>query len=165
VTDRKRAAQPRKRQPAKTAASRGSRTATRTTSRAAGTKNGNRRPSGPQTPALLRQRRRMLLRLLLGGMVLVALLFAFVFPARTLLAQRQQTEKEQTRLDVLLEQNSKLEAETRRLQNDAEIERIAREQYNFVRPGEHPYVVVPPPTSAPPAPTTSAPATSPAPKR
>ena len=107
----------------------------------------------------------MLLRLVLGGMVLVALLFAFVFPARTLLAQRQQTEKEQHRLEVLQEQNSKLEAETRRLQNDVEIERIAREQYNFVRPGERPYVVIPPPTTAPPAPTTSAPTTSPAPKR
>jgi cell division protein FtsB len=106
----------------------------------------------------------MLLRLLLGGMVVVALLFAFVFPARTLLAQRQQTEKEQRRLDVLQEQNSKLEAETRRLQNDVEIERIAREQYNFVRPGERPYVVVPPPTTAPPT-ASPAPTTSPTPKR
>jgi cell division protein FtsB len=113
----------------------------------------------------VRRRRRVLLRLLLGSMVLVALLFAFVFPARTLLAQRQRTEKEQRRLEVLLEQNSKLEAETRRLQDDAEIERIAREQYNFVRPGEHPYVVVPPPTSLPPATSPPAPTTSPAPKR
>jgi cell division protein FtsB len=87
----------------------------------------------------------VLLRLLLGGMVLVALLFAFVFPARTLLAQRQQTEKEQRRLEVLQEQNSKLEAETRRLQNDVEIERIAREQYNLVRPGEEAYAILAPP--------------------
>jgi cell division protein FtsB len=100
----------------------------------------------------------VLVRLLLGGMVIVALLFAFVFPARTLLAQRQQTEKERARLEVLREQTRKLEAETRRLQNDAEIERIAREQYNFMRPGERPYVVVPPPTTAPPAPSTTTPA-------
>ena len=51
-------------------------------------------------------------------------------------------------------------------QNNAEVERIAREQYGFIYPGEHPYVVVPPSTTSPPAPTTSAPATtSPAPKR
>jgi cell division protein FtsB len=105
----------------------------------------------------LRRRRRALLRLVLGGMVIVALLFAFVFPARTLLAQRQRTDKEHHRLEVLREQNRKLQAETRRLQNDAEIERIARERYSFVRPGERPYVVVPPPTSTPPAPTTTAP--------
>jgi cell division protein FtsB len=88
-------------------------------------------------------------RLVIGGMVTVALLFAFVFPARTLLAQRQQTQKQRDRLALLREQTRKLEAETRRLQNDAEIERIARARYNFVRPGEHPYVVVPPPTPAP----------------
>jgi cell division protein FtsB len=106
----------------------------------------------------------VIVRLLLGAMVIVALLFAFVFPARTLLAQRQQTEKERERLALLREQTRRLEAETRRLQNDAEIERLARARYNFVRPGEHPYVVVPPPRNAPSAPTTSAPTTSPTPK-
>jgi len=98
-------------------------------------------------------------RLVIGGMVVVALLFAFVFPARTLLAQRQQTQKQRERLELLREQTRKLEAETMRLQDDAEIERIARARYNFVRPGEHPYVVVPPPTTAPP-PSTAAPSTT-----
>jgi cell division protein FtsB len=96
-----------------------------------------------------------MLRLLLGGMVIVALLFAFVFPARTLLAQRQRTDKQRERLELLREQTRKLEVETIRLQDDVEIERIAREEYNFVLPGERPYVVVPPPTTAPPAPTTT----------
>jgi cell division protein FtsB len=117
-----------------------------------------RRPPSRSPTEVARRHRRVLVRLLLGGMVIVALLFAFVFPARTLLAQRQQTEKERARLEVLREQTRKLEAETRRLQNDAEIERIAREQYNFMRPGERPYVVVPPPTTAPPAPSTTTPA-------
>lgn len=103
------------------------------------------------------RRRRVLVRVLIGGIVAVALLFTFVFPARTLLAQRQQTENQRERLDLLREQTRKLEAETRRLQNEAEIERIARDRYNFVRPGEHPYVVVPPPTP-PPAPSTTSPA-------
>jgi cell division protein FtsB len=109
----------------------------------------------------------VLVRVLLGAMAAVALLFVFVFPARTLLAQRQQTEKERSELELLNEQSRKLEEESRRLQSDAEVERMAREQYGFVYPGEHPYVVVPPPTTAPPpASTTSTPATTgPAPKR
>jgi len=117
------------------------------------------------TPAALRDRRRVLVRVLLGAMVIVALLFVFVFPARTLLAQKQQTDKERQALELLNQQSRKLEAETRKLQNDAEVERMAREQYGFVYPGEHPYVVVPPSTTSPPAPSTSAPATTrPAPK-
>jgi cell division protein FtsB len=111
-----------------------------------------RNPAATET----RHRRRTLVRVLLGAMAAVALLFVFVFPARTLLAQRQQTEKERSELQLLNEQSRKLEEESRRLQSDAEVERMAREQYGFVYPGEHPYVVVPPPTTTtPPAPTTS----------
>ena len=133
-------------------------------------KAGKRQPRRPPTrnPAAtdLRHRRRLLVRVLIGAMAVVALLFVFVFPARTLLAQRQQTEKQKKTLELLHEQSRKLAEESRRLQNNAEVERIAREQYGFVYPGEHPYVVVPPSTTSPPAPTTSAPATtSPAPKR
>lgn len=107
-----------------------------------------------------RRRRRVLVRVLLAGMGVVALLFVFVFPARTLLAQRQQTDKQRTTLELLQEQSRKIEEESRRLQSDAEIERMAREQYGFVYPGERPYVIVPPPTTAPPAPATSTPATT-----
>jgi len=88
-------------------------------------------------------------------MILVALLFVFVFPARTLLAQRQKTEEERKTLQLLQQQSSKLEEESRRLQSDAEVERMAREQYGFVYPGERPFVVVPPSTTAPPASTTT----------
>jgi cell division protein FtsB len=133
-------------------------------------KAGKRQPRRPpaRNPAAtdLRHRRRVLVRVLLGAMVVVALLFVFVFPARTLLAQRQQTEKQKKTLELLHEQSRKLAEESRRLQNNAEVERMAREQYGFVFPGEHPYVVVPPSTTSPPAPTSSAPATtSPVPKR
>jgi cell division protein FtsB len=113
-----------------------------------------------------RRRRRLLVRVALAGMGVVALLFVVVFPARTLLAQRQQTDKPRKTLELLQEQSRKLEEESRRLQNDAEVERMAREQYGFVYPGEQPFVVVPPPTTTPPAPTTSTPATTrPASKR
>jgi len=103
---------------------------------------------------------------LISAMAVVALLFVFVFPARTLLAQRQQTEKQKKTLELLHEQSRKLAEESKRLQNNAEVERMAREQYGFVYPGEKPYVVIPPSTTSPPAPTSSAPATTgPAPKR
>jgi cell division protein FtsB len=94
-------------------------------------------------------------------MLLVALLFVFVFPARTLLAQRQKTEEQRKTLELLQQQSGKLMEESQRLQNNAELERIAREQYGFVYPGEQPFVVVPPSTTAPPA---STPTTKPAKK-
>ena len=116
-----------------------------------------RRAPATRNPAMaaLRQRRRVLVRVLIAGMVLVALLFVFVFPARTLLAQREQTEDQRKTLELLQRQSSKLEEESRRLQNDAEVERMAREQYGFVYPGERPFVVVPPSASAPPSSTTT----------
>jgi len=120
-----------------------------------GKRHSRRPPSRNPAATETRHRRRVLVRVLLGAMAGVALLFVFVFPARTLLAQRQQTEKERSELELLQEQSRKLEEESRRLQSDAEVERMAREQYGFVYPGEHPYVVVPPPTTTPPAPTTS----------
>jgi cell division protein FtsB len=121
----------------------------------AGKRQARRPPTRNPAVTETRHRRRVLVRVLLGAMAAVALLFVFVFPARTLLAQRQQTEKERSQVELLKEQSRKLEEESRRLQSDAEIERMAREQYGFIYPGEHPYVVVPPPTTAPPAPTTS----------
>ena len=133
----------------------------------AGKRQARRPPTRNPAATETRHRGRVLVRVLLGAMAAVALLFVFVFPARTLLAQRQQTEKERSELELLNEQSRRLEEESRRLQSDAEVERMAREQYGFVYPGEHPYVVVPPPTTAPPpASTTSTPATTrPAPKR
>ena len=117
---------------------------------------GNRRGAATRNAAAdPRRRRRTLVRVLIGGMILVALLFVFVFPARTLLAQRQKTEEQGKTLELLQQQSRKLAEESQRLQNDAEVERIAREQYGFVYPGERPFVVVPPSTTAPPASTTT----------
>jgi cell division protein FtsB len=92
------------------------------------------------------------------GLALVGFLFAFVYPTRTYLDQRKQIAGAQGRLDVLDSQTRSLERDTERLRGDAEVERIAREQYGLVRPGETPYVIVPEttPTTTPPttAPTT-----------
>jgi cell division protein FtsB len=90
--------------------------------------------------------RRAVARLVLVMLLFVAFLFVFVFPIRTLLAQRNDTDAVREQLELLREQNGELAEEAERLQTDAEVERIARERYNLVRPGETPWAVVPAPT-------------------
>jgi cell division protein FtsB len=84
------------------------------------------------------------------SLVVVAILFLFVFPTRSFLAQRSQIADARSDLAVLREQNAKLEKEAARLSTDAEIERIARREYQMVRPGEKAWAVIPaPPASTP----------------
>jgi cell division protein FtsB len=86
--------------------------------------------------------------------VLVGLLFAFVYPTRTFLDQRSQTQKARSQLDILQSENKRLAREAKRLQGSAEIERRARE-YGLVKPGERPFVIIPAPireTTVAPAP-------------
>ena len=82
---------------------------------------------------------------LVGSVVIVALLFLFVFPTRTWFHQRDEITAAEKRLQVLDEQNQKLSARVNELQTDAEVERIAREQYQLVRPGEEAYAILPAP--------------------
>ena len=82
---------------------------------------------------------------LVGSVIIVALLFLFVFPTRTWFQQRDEISAAETRLQVLDEQNRKLSARVKQLQTDAEVERIAREQYQLVRPGEEAYAILPAP--------------------
>ena len=77
--------------------------------------------------------------------LLIAALFVFVFPTRTYLAQRAETQRTQHQLDVLREQNDALSARVTALNTDAEIERIAREQFDLVRPGEQAFAILPAP--------------------
>lgn len=82
---------------------------------------------------------------LIASVVLVGLLFLFVFPTRTYLAQRRGMDAAHQRVKVLSQQNRELAAQVKRLNTDSEIERIAREQYNLVRPGEEAYAILPAP--------------------
>ena len=84
---------------------------------------------------------------LLVSVVLVGVLFAGVFPTRTYLAQRTSVARAEKQLEVLEEQNRELEQRAARLRSNAEIERLAREQYNLVKPGEEAYAVLPPPAA------------------
>ncbi len=88
--------------------------------------------------------RRTLWPVLVTGL-LVAALVVFVFPTRTYLAQRAETARTQDQLDVLREQNDALSARITALDTDAEIERLAREQFDLVRPGEKAFAILPAP--------------------
>ena len=93
-------------------------------------------------------RRRLLARrtgVLVGTASVAVVLAVGVFPTRTWLDQRRSSAEASERLTVLRDQNAALSERIDRLQSDAEIERLAREQYNLVLPGEEAYAVLPPP--------------------
>lgn len=109
------------------------------------------------------RRRRALLTATLVGLALVGLLFVFVYPTRTYLQQRNQISAAHQHLAQLRRDTARIERQSRQLLTDAAVERIAREQYGLVKPGETPYVLVPtappattPPTTAPAVPPTTA---------
>jgi len=93
------------------------------------------------------------------SIALVAGLFLFVFPTRTYLAQRSSLAHEQALVSQLAAQNQSLSTQVRSLNSDGEIERIAREQYGLVRPGQEAYAILPAPSGAGAPPTAGAPAT------
>jgi cell division protein FtsB len=76
---------------------------------------------------------------------LIGVLFVAVFPTRTWIAQKAEMTSATRQLDILDEQNAKLEARVEALKSDDEIERLAREQYNLVKPGEEAYALLPAP--------------------
>jgi cell division protein FtsB len=78
--------------------------------------------------------------LLLVGLAIV---LAGVFPFRQLIAQERLVENTEAKLDALVAENAALQAEIDGVTTPAELERIAREQYGMVRPGETSYVVEP----------------------
>ena len=81
----------------------------------------------------------------IGGAALCLVLAFAVFPTSTYLDQRADTSEADERLAVLRDQNAAYEERIERLQKVEEIERLAREQYNLVFPGEEAYAVLPAP--------------------
>jgi len=82
------------------------------------------------------------------AVVLIGLLFVAVFPTRTWLAQRHEAKSATEQLQVLTKENAKLASRVKALQSDDEIERLAREQYNLVKPGEEAYALLPGPSGS-----------------
>ena len=85
----------------------------------------------------------------LGTMIALGGLLVGVFPTRALLDQRAAIAEADARLAAVDARNQELEERVEALGTDAEIERIAREQYNLVFPGEEAYGLLPAPPMPP----------------
>ena len=96
-------------------------------------------------------------RIAVTSLALVAIMFLFVFPTRSYLGQQRQVRAARHAVQVLELQNNRLRRQAHRLRTPAEIERLARMQFNMVFPGEHAFNVVTP--AKPDAPDTTAVAT------
>lgn len=81
--------------------------------------------------------------LVVAGLVAVGILFLLVYPLRAMVDQQGRLSDAEARLELLRDQNAKLDRRAERLTSDAEVERIARDRYNMVRPGEQAWAVVP----------------------
>jgi cell division protein FtsB len=79
------------------------------------------------------------------AIVVCGVLFIGVFPTRTYLNQRKAIAAAEVRLDELSAGNEQLQHEVDTLAGDDEIERLAREQFGWAKPGEEVYQVLPPP--------------------
>jgi cell division protein FtsB len=94
-------------------------------------------------------RRAPLIAILL--LVALSITLAGIFPFRQLIAQQRQVDNTREKLDALVVENAALEDQVTALQTEPEVERLAREQYGLVNPGETPYAVVQPDTVVEPA--------------
>jgi cell division protein FtsB len=70
---------------------------------------------------------------------------AGIFPFRQILASERSVELAEQKLDALREENRRLEHQVSALQTTEEVERLAREEFGLVRPGEIGYVATPGP--------------------
>lgn len=82
--------------------------------------------------------------LFVGALVFSAVVLLAWFPASSLLNQRSNLSGASGQLAALHKQDAALAQEKKNLSDAGEIGRIAREQYQFVDPGQRAYEVLPP---------------------
>jgi cell division protein FtsB len=82
--------------------------------------------------------------LFVGALVFSAVVLVAWFPAGSLLNQRSDLASTSGQLSALHKQDAALAQEKKNLSDAGEIGRIAREQYQFVGPGQRAYEVLPP---------------------
>lgn len=97
-----------------------------------------------QPPRRRRKRSRWRGVLLLTLFVTFGLVVSGVLPVQQYLERENQVNAAREQLAVLEAENAVIAADVDALQTDQEIERVAREQYGFVREGEIGYVVIVP---------------------
>jgi cell division protein FtsB len=88
--------------------------------------------------------RRRTRTLLIGSAALAALVLVAWFPGGPLLQQHAALAATNSALSTLRHQDSALALEQKRLNTPSEIERIARQQYDLVLPGQAAFQVLPP---------------------
>jgi cell division protein FtsB len=87
--------------------------------------------------------------LFVGALLFSAVVLVAWFPASSLLNQRSDLSGTSGQLSALHKQDAALAQEKKNLSDAGEIGRIAREQYQFVGPGQRAYQVLPPSGAAP----------------
>jgi cell division protein FtsB len=104
-------------------------------------------PAEPKRPKEHPHRRRRILAAVWTSALVAAagLLLLLVLPTRAWLGQRSDIASAQQKLALIETENAKLEAQLKALLTPAEIERVAREQYNLAGRGEQVFSVLPPP--------------------
>lgn len=98
------------------------------------------RADGPRTKRGSRVRTFLFVALLVS----LGLIASGVLPVQQYFERESEVAEAQARLDALELENAQLAADVDALLTDQEIERLAREQYGYVRPGEIGYVVTTP---------------------
>lgn len=88
--------------------------------------------------------------LAVGIVVLVVIGASGIFPFRQIIAQDRSVDLAQEKLDALVAENARLEQQLAALRSPGEVERLAREQFGLVMPGEIAFVAVVPEGSEPP---------------
>lgn len=79
-----------------------------------------------------------------GGILVLLVFVLLVFPTGRYVDQRDQLDEAIDELDRIEADNAELEKRVARLESDDEIERVARDEYDMVYPGEEVYAVLPP---------------------
>jgi len=102
------------------------------------------RTDSEQPPSRRRKRSRWRGAMFLALLVSLGLVATGVLPVQQYLEREIQVTDAEQRLAALEAENDAIGSDVDALQSDQEIERVAREQYGFVRPGEIGYVVITP---------------------
>lgn len=101
-------------------------------------------PGAPRfTADQVRRRRAIALRVSVATIVVIGLLFVVVFPLQAWMRQRDDLHASEHRLAVIRKERQRIEREAARLRDPREVERLARQLYGMVRPGEQAYAAVP----------------------
>lgn len=95
----------------------------------------------------VRRRRAIALRASVTALVVVGLLFVVVFPVSAWLDQRSALDQSERRLQTLQRERKRLDREAARMTTPSEVEKVARDRFGMVRPGEQAYAAVPGPSA------------------